>query len=118
MAEPTMSDLANPIRNLDTSLNAKIDGVQVQVNAKIDGIQAKVDGLQIKVEGIQQGASSSAYSGPPPGTGAHTDRPPRFWKMDFPKFDGKTDPLIFVNRCELFFHQKRIAEKEKVWMAS
>jgi hypothetical protein len=38
--------------------------------------------------------------------------------MDFPKFDGKTDPLIFVNRCELFFHQKRIAEKEKVWMAS
>ena len=38
--------------------------------------------------------------------------------MDFPKFDGKSDPLAFINRCESFFHQQRIAEEEKVWMAS
>ena len=38
--------------------------------------------------------------------------------MDFPKFDGKSDPLAFLNRCESYFRQQRIAEEEKVWMAS
>ena len=38
--------------------------------------------------------------------------------MDFPQYDGKSDPLIFVNRCESYFHQQRIMEEEKVWMAS
>ncbi|XP_066332973.1 uncharacterized protein [Miscanthus floridulus] len=38
--------------------------------------------------------------------------------MDFPRYDGKTDPLIFINRCESYFHQQRIIEEEKVWMAS
>ena len=36
--------------------------------------------------------------------------------MDFPRYDGKSDPLIFLNRCESYFHQQRIMEK--VWMAS
>lgn len=48
----------------------------------------------------------------------HHDRPPRFQKMDFPKYDGKTDPLAFINRCESYFHQQRIIEEEQVWMAS
>ena len=48
----------------------------------------------------------------------HGDRPPRFQKLDFPRYDGKTDPLIFINRCESYFHQQRIMEEEKVWMAS
>lgn len=38
------------------------------------------------------------------------DRPPRYHKLDFPKFDGHGDPLPFLNRCEQFFrvnaHQK------------
>ena len=33
-------------------------------------------------------------------------------------YDGKSDPLIFINRCESYFHQQRIMEEEKVWMAS
>jgi hypothetical protein len=47
----------------------------------------------------------------------HHDRPPKFQKMDFPRYDGKTDALIFINRYESYFHQQRIME-EKVWMAS
>lgn len=39
-------------------------------------------------------------------------------KMDFPRYDGKSDPLIFINRCESYFHQQQIMEEEKVWMAS
>jgi hypothetical protein len=37
--------------------------------------------------------------------------------MDFPRYDGKADPLLFINRCESYFYQQRIME-EKVWMAS
>ena len=47
----------------------------------------------------------------------HNDRPPRFQKLDFSRYDGKTDPLGFINRCESYFHQQHIME-EKVWMAS
>ena len=38
--------------------------------------------------------------------------------MDFSRYDGKSDPLIFINRCESYFYQQRIMEEEKVWMAS
>jgi hypothetical protein len=38
--------------------------------------------------------------------------------MDFPRFDGKSDPLIFLNRCESYFRQQRTMPEEKVWMAS
>jgi hypothetical protein len=44
----------------------------------------------------------------------HTDRPPKFQKIDFPRFEGKTNPLLFVNKCELYFHQQRNMEEEKV----
>lgn len=27
----------------------------------------------------------------------------RFHKLDFPTFDGTTDPLPFINRCEHYF---------------
>ena len=62
-------------------------------------------------------AVRSSSSGSKPFSGEHhQDRPPKFQKMDFPRYDGKSDPLIFINRCESYFHQQRIMEK--VWMAS
>jgi hypothetical protein len=48
----------------------------------------------------------------------HNDLPPRFQKLDFPRYDGKTYPLGFIDRCESYFHQQRIMEEAKVWMAS
>lgn len=38
--------------------------------------------------------------------------------MDFPRYDGKSDLLIFINRFKFYFHQQRIVEDEKVYMAS
>ncbi|XP_039775562.1 uncharacterized protein LOC120643106 [Panicum virgatum] len=38
--------------------------------------------------------------------------------MDFPKFDGKSDLFAFLNHCESYFCQQRIAGEEKVWMVS
>ena len=73
----------------------------------------KVDLASLK----DKSSSSSAGAGPTDGS-HHNDRPPRFQKMDFPRFDGKSDPLIFINRCESYFHQQRTMPEEKVWMAS
>jgi hypothetical protein len=29
--------------------------------------------------------------------------PPRFYKLEFPTYDGATDPLHWLNQCEQFF---------------
>jgi len=99
MAEPTIADLAKMIEGL---------------TGKIGSLQSDLDALK------KEKASSSGASAPGAGPDGqhHTDRPPRFQKLDFPRYDGKSDPLVFVNRCESYFHQQRIMEEEKVWMAS
>jgi hypothetical protein len=86
---------------------ANMQTLQSAVQANAAAIQALTD------------RSSSSSNGPRPSTSKHhNDRPSRFQKMDFPRYDGKSDPLIFINRCELYFHQHRIMEEENVWMAS
>ncbi|XP_066396186.1 uncharacterized protein [Miscanthus floridulus] len=63
--------------------------------------------------------TSSSASGARPGTGEHhQDRPPKHWWPDFLHYDGKSDPLVFINRCESFFTQQRIIPEERMWMAS
>jgi hypothetical protein len=43
---------------------------------------------------------------------------PRFYKLSFPMFDGREDPLGWLNRCEHFFRAQRTREADKVWLAS
>ena len=43
---------------------------------------------------------------------------PRFHKLTFPTFDGKTDPLGWLNKCEQFFRGQHTRENTKVWLAS
>jgi hypothetical protein len=42
-------------------------------------------------------------------------RPP---KIQFPSFDGESDPLTWLNKCDNYFRGHRVSEDEKVWMAS
>jgi hypothetical protein len=88
--------------------------------ASLKSLHASVEANALAVQRLHDvHTSSSASSGPRFASGEHhQDRPPRFQKLDFPCYDGKTDPLIFINRCESYFHQQRIMEEEKVWMAS
>jgi hypothetical protein len=97
MSDPSTADLAKMIESLATSLKD----------------------LQTTVATMQKDkpTSSSGTNGAIDGQ-HHIDRPPRFQKLDFPRYDGKSDPLIFINRRESYFHQQRILEEEKVWMAS
>jgi hypothetical protein len=46
------------------------------------------------------------------------DRPPKFYKLDFPRYDGKSDLMLFINKCESYFRQQRTMAEERVWMAS
>jgi hypothetical protein len=43
---------------------------------------------------------------------------PRFHRLEFSLFDGKEDPIGWINRCEQFFEGQRTLEEEKVWLAS
>jgi hypothetical protein len=90
------------------------------LTALITKLIVTVETLQTKFDTLEQRTTDSSSMGLRASHGSehHNDRPPRFQKMDFPKFDGKSDPLAFINQCESYFHQQRIAEEEKVWMAS
>ena len=43
---------------------------------------------------------------------------PRYYKLSFPTFDGKEDPLGWLNRCDHFFHAQHTPEQHKVSLAS
>ena len=87
--------------------------------AVITKLTATVESQQVWFDTLEQRTTDASSSSNQQPDGDHRiDRPPRFQKMDFPRYDGKSDPLIFINRCESYFWQQRIAEEEKVWMAS
>jgi hypothetical protein len=39
-------------------------------------------------------------------------------KLSFPRYDGSTDPLPWLNRCESYFHCTRTVAAEQVWLSS
>ncbi|KAM0916642.1 hypothetical protein ACQ4PT_010005 [Festuca glaucescens] len=43
---------------------------------------------------------------------------PRFYKLEFPTYDGSVDPLGWLHRCEQFFRGQRTNEADKVWTAA
>jgi hypothetical protein len=87
--------------------------------ASMQSLQTAVKANAAAIQALAADRPSSSSNGPRSGTGEHhNNRPPRFQKMDFPRYDGKSDPLTFINCCESYFHQQRIMEEEKVWMAS
>jgi hypothetical protein len=81
-------------------------------------LQASVEANSQAIQRLSADASASSFGTKGSMGEHHQDQPPRFQKLDFPRYDGKSDPLIFINRCKSYFHQQRIMEEEKVWMAS
>jgi hypothetical protein len=93
------------------------------LKAAIDALTKNValmqSSIQANAKAIADITSSSSGAGPRSHSGEHPqDRPPKHWRPEFPRYDGKTDPLIFINKCESFFLQQRIMPEERVWMAS
>ena len=102
---------------------ADADALQTTLDtlaATLKSLQASVEANDAAIQRLSDAQhTSSSFSGNRFASGEHhQDRPPRFQKLDFPRFDGKSDPLIFINRCESYFLQQRIMDEERVWMAS
>ena len=74
--------------------------------------------MQADISGLKEKSASSSSGGAMHERPRDADRPPKFQKWDFPRFDGKTDPLLFINKCESYFRQHRSSPEEQVWMAS
>lgn len=81
-------------------------------------MQASIEANAKEIELLTSDRSSTSSRTKPSSGEHHNDHPPKFQKLDFPRYDGKTNSLIFINHCESYFHQQRILEEEKVWMAS
>ncbi|KAM0917971.1 hypothetical protein ACQ4PT_009355 [Festuca glaucescens] len=47
-----------------------------------------------------------------------SDQAPRLYKIDFPVFDGESDPSPWLTRCNLFFLGQRTQESDKTWLVS
>jgi hypothetical protein len=43
---------------------------------------------------------------------------PRFHKLSFPTYDGKDDPLGWLNQCDHFFRAQHTKHSDRVWLAS
>jgi hypothetical protein len=52
------------------------------------------------------------------GSGSSTDMVPRYFRLDFPCYDGKEDPLPWLSRCEQFFHAQQTEPQQKLWLAT
>ena len=83
-------------------------------------LKMEIKEMKIEMASLKDKASSSSGVGggnrmEPP---REPDRPPRFQKWDFPRFDGKSDPRLFLNKCESYFRQQRTMAEERVGMAS
>ncbi|XP_068645156.1 uncharacterized protein [Aristolochia californica] len=53
--------------------------------------------------------------------GPHTpghNRVPRYAKLDFPTYDGSTDPLIWLHRCDQFFYNQRTHNEDHFHLAA
>jgi hypothetical protein len=60
------------------------------------------------------------YGAGPPATytGPHLDLPPsRFYKLDFPTYDGALDPPNWLNQAQFFGGQRTLASNH-TWLAS
>ena len=99
----------------EATLQATLDALA----ATLKSLQASVDANSQAIQRLNAAQPTSSYFNYKSAFREHhQDRPPRFQKLDFLRYDGKSDPLIFINRCESYFHHQRIMEEEKVWMAS
>ena len=49
---------------------------------------------------------------------SHGTHPPRFYKLEFPTYDGAEDPLNWLNHCDQFFRGQRTLASDRTWLAS
>jgi hypothetical protein len=129
------------------SMEAKLHNVDIMqdkvstLEASTGELGAQQDTLSLAVERIdlaqtqlaaRVGHGDTVPHNPPHGRPAHAGRRrhgedddnvgddivPRTHKIEFPKYDGTGDPLLWLNRCERYFHVRRTPERKRVVLAA
>jgi hypothetical protein len=98
MGDPTITDVMEMLKSITTEMKT---------------MKADIAAMQEKSASSSDRDTGGHLEGP-----RDLDRPPRFQKLDFPRYDGKTDPMLFIKKCESYFRQQRTMTEERVWMAS
>ena len=88
------------------------------VLASLKSLAAEMTTMKADMAALKEKSASSSDSGGRPEGTRDLDRPPKFQKLDFPRYDGKSDPMLFLNKCDSYFRQQRTMPEERVWMAS
>jgi hypothetical protein len=104
----------------NNDLKPTLDALAKALDALQSSSQATAKALEANTQALAALASdrSSTSTSKEPAGNHHQDRPPKHWWPEFPRYDGKSDPLIFINKCESFFIQQRVMAAERTWMAS
>ena len=98
MAEPTLADLLKAMEMLTADVTAmKADMASMKAQSSL----SSGSGDDRRAEGLRD-----------------QEFHPKHKKWDFPRFDGSSDPMLFLNKCEAYFRQHRTMAEERVLMAS
>ncbi|WVZ59356.1 hypothetical protein U9M48_009508, partial [Paspalum notatum var. saurae] len=75
------------------------------VMKKLTDLTSEMTAMKAEMAHMKERSDSSSSGGGRGDGSREPDRPPRFQKLDFPRFDGKSDPMLFLNKCESYFRQ-------------
>ncbi|OIT36536.1 hypothetical protein A4A49_64472, partial [Nicotiana attenuata] len=99
--------LGSQMQQLSLQLEELISGLNRSTNKDVDGTASSHNPL---------GQTHQKRTNFQPLTGSGVV--PRYTKLDFPTFDGSTNPLIWLHRCEKFFSNQHTQEEDKVGLAA
>ena len=97
MAKPTLTDLFNEMK---------------KVSAKISTLEADVASLKEKAPMAESSDTRRADNQ------RALEFHPKHRKWDFPHYDGTSDPMPFLHKCEAYFRQHLTMPEERVRMAA
>jgi hypothetical protein len=78
---------------------------QARLHVVVNKVQSDIVGDGSSSTGRGKGTSEASAT-----TASH--------KLRFPKYDGASDPLAWLHRCDQFFQAARTPEDDKVWYAA
>jgi hypothetical protein len=109
MGDTTRDELKQLITSLAADVST-IKAYQARLHVAVNKVQSDVVG---------EGSSSSGSKGKGvAGDGSAGSTPTASHKLRFPKYDGASDPLAWLHRCDQFFRVACTSEEEKVWYAA
>ena len=125
MDESRIDRLEAEIGSLTAGQDRKFRELQETLMQAITSMNTRLDQI-LGSQSLERGESSHDgggsrrfnYRGPCDSTETYGAVIPRVTKLDFPRFNGSEDPTSLICRVEQFFEFQKIAEEEKVPLAT